>query len=499
MLWEIIKKEVHSNIITARFIVGFFICLMLISASTYVGIQDYERRLNDYNTAVREHRDEVLKVRVYSELRPRVDRKPNRLSIFSQGMDKRLGNTFRAELPAVPMIYDGQKHGAYNPFLALFLSIDLTFIFQVVLSLLALLFAYDAISGEREAGTLRLMMSNSIPRSSVLIGKYLSALLSLFWPIAVSVIVALLMIMLSGKVSLTDGDFLRIFIIVFVSLLYVSLFYLIGLLISTKTQRTATSLMLAMFVWVFLTIVYPNAGAFLADHAIKFAPSEGRYSRITELWSEFGRDRDEYKKKVVPKHSTHGSSSSSSQSSGSSDTLLYYVFESKAVNGNYKPESTVDALKQYYQYVEPLRIRTAYRTWQIRKQALDESYERKQRLTMNLLRLSPMVIYDNASATLAGADLGSIMHFVEQVRKYRESFIQYLNDQRAFSSVQWFKYGDGKTEDKPDLSGVPVFHQRAESIASSLSRGTVDMLLLFILNVMFFILSFMFFIKQEIK
>ncbi len=242
MLWEIIKKEFHSNVITARFIVGFTICLMLISASAYVAIQDYERRLDDYNVAVREHRDEVVGNSTYSGVRPKVDRRPNPLSIFNQGMDRRLGNTFNAWIPVVPMIYDGEKHGAYNPFLALFSSIDLAFVFQIVLSLLALLFAYDAISGEREGGTLKLMMSNPIPRSSVLIGKYLSALLSLFWPIAVSIIIALLMIMFSGKVSLTGGHFLRILLFVVVSLLYVSLFYLIGLLISTKTQRTATSL-----------------------------------------------------------------------------------------------------------------------------------------------------------------------------------------------------------------------------------------------------------------
>jgi ABC-type transport system involved in multi-copper enzyme maturation permease subunit len=166
MLWEIISKEFHSNIITARFILGFVICLMLISASTYVAIQDYERRLNDYNVAAREHRDEILNCRVYSEIHPRVDREPNRLSIFNQGMDKRLGNTFGAETSVVPVVCDGQKHGAYNPFLALFSFVDLTFVFRVVLSLLALLFAYNAISGERENGTLKLMMSNPIPRSS---------------------------------------------------------------------------------------------------------------------------------------------------------------------------------------------------------------------------------------------------------------------------------------------------------------------------------------------
>ena len=107
MLREIIKKEFRPNIITARFVLGFAICLVLISASTYVAIQDYERRLSDDDLALKEHRDEVLKTRVYSELRPRLDRKPNPLSIFSQGVDRRMGNTFRSEtaslwLPTYP-------------------------------------------------------------------------------------------------------------------------------------------------------------------------------------------------------------------------------------------------------------------------------------------------------------------------------------------------------------------------------------------------------------
>lgn len=506
MLWEIIRKEFHSNIIMARFIVGFIICLVLISASTYVAIRGYERRLNDYSVAAREHRDEVLNARVYSELRPRVDREPNRLSIFNQGMDKRLANTFMVLTSAIPMVYDGEKHGAYNPFLDLFSSVDLTFVFQVVLSLLALLFAYNAISGERENGTLKLMVSNSIPRSSILLGKYLSALLSLFWPIAVSVIVALLMIMFSGKVSLTGGDFLRVLLIVIVSLLYVSVFYLIGLLISTKTQRTSTSLMLAMFVWVFLTLIYPNAGGFLADRATKSEPGGEHYSQIEELWSEFERKRDEHRKELSPNGQRtrlwpgfSGSASIGSWSSYSEDTLSYSLFESMAMIGEFKPESAIDAPKKFYQYAEPLRIRTADRVWHIRKRALDETYGRKRRLTMNLLRLSPAAIYDNASAILASTDLGSVLDFVDQAQEYRRSFIQYLNDQRAFSSVYWFKYSDGKTEDRSELSGAPVFHYRAESIISSLSRGITDMLLLVILNVMFLILSYTLFIRQEVR
>jgi len=494
MLWEIVKKEFHSNVITARFIVGFIICLMLVSASTYVAIQDYGRRLDDYNVAVKEHRNEVLSKRVYSEVSPRVDRKPNPLSIFNQGLDKRLANTFGAGHSTVSMIYDGTKHGAYNPFLALFTSVDLTFVFQVVLSLLALLFAYDTISGEREGGTLKLMLSNPIPRSSVLIGKYLSALLSLFWPMAVSIIIALLMIMLSGKIALTGSDFLRIFLIVIVSLLYVSIFYLIGLLISTRTRRTATSLMLAMFVWVFLTLIYPNAVGFLVDRTIESNPEE-QFSQIEELWSEFSRERDRYKERVVPKYSTHGSSSSGASSSESRETLYYSLSESGATKGSFDPESTLGALKQFYQYQETLRIDTADQTWQIRKRLLDESYGHKQRLTTNILRISPAVIYDNVSAILSNTDLGSIQGYMDQVREYRRNFIQYLSDQKAFSSEHWFWYGTWEKENRPDLSEVPVFHQRAESIASNLGRGTLDILLLIILNGVLFMLSYTLFVS----
>ena len=43
-------------------------------------------------------------------------------------------------------------------------QVDWAFIIGYVLSLIALLFTFDAISGERERGTLRLMLANSIPR-----------------------------------------------------------------------------------------------------------------------------------------------------------------------------------------------------------------------------------------------------------------------------------------------------------------------------------------------
>ena len=60
--------------------------------------------------------------------------------------------------------------------------------FQVVLSLMALLFAYDAIAGEREAYTLRLMATNPVPRSLILLAKYASTMACLIVSLIISVL-----------------------------------------------------------------------------------------------------------------------------------------------------------------------------------------------------------------------------------------------------------------------------------------------------------------------
>jgi len=61
-----------------------------------------------------------------------------------------------------------------------------------VLSLLALLFTYDAIAGERETGTMRLTMSHPVRRGNILAAKYLGAMTCLILPLIMSLTIALI-------------------------------------------------------------------------------------------------------------------------------------------------------------------------------------------------------------------------------------------------------------------------------------------------------------------
>ena len=243
------------------------VTLLLVVANTVVLIADYERRLISYNTAVQQHREKVSKVKVYCELDGSllVDRPPNPLSIFNAGLDRRLGNSITVRHTLVPTLWDTHSHSADNPFLNLFSSVDLVLIFQVILSLLALLFAHDAIAGEREAGTLRLAMTNPVSRPVILLAKYISAMVCLILPVIMSLLLALILFSSSGLISLNGDHWLRIGGISLTTIIYLSAFYLMGLLISVATRRTATAIMLSMVIWSSLVLIYPSLSVFTVN------------------------------------------------------------------------------------------------------------------------------------------------------------------------------------------------------------------------------------------
>lgn len=239
MFLTLIRRELLANLMTFRFLVAMVVTLSLVVANTVVLIDDYERRLISYDTAVKQHHQKFLqRARTYSEVEGeiRIDRPPNPLSIFNAGLDRRLGNSITASHTFVPTLWDTRSHSADNPFLNLFSSVDLVLIFQVILSLLALLFAHDAIAGEREAGTLRLTMANPVSRPIILLAKYISAMACLILPVVMSLLLALILFSVSGSISLSGDDWLRIGGILLISIIYLSAFYLIGLLISVVTR-----------------------------------------------------------------------------------------------------------------------------------------------------------------------------------------------------------------------------------------------------------------------
>ena len=120
--------------------------------------------------------------------------------------------------------------------------------------LLGIVFAFDAVNGERSDGTLPRLLSQPIYRDDVINGKFAAglAVIGLVLTFITGVIAAFGIIRL-GIVPSAE-ELLRIVFWLIVTFLYISLWLAFGLLLSVVIRRAATSALVGFGIWLMATI-----------------------------------------------------------------------------------------------------------------------------------------------------------------------------------------------------------------------------------------------------
>jgi len=499
MLTTLIRKELLENLMTFRFCVTVFIMPLLVVANTSVLVKDYERRLASYNTAVKLHQEQLQGAKTYSAGLLYVARPPNPLSIFNVGLDKRLGNQIRVYHGYVPTLWDASTAGAENPFLNIFTSIDISFIFEVILSLLALIFAYDALTGERERGTLRLVLVYPVNRGILLLAKYISAMFCLLVPMLLSMILALIVLTTAGSFSLSTDDFLRIGGIILTSLVYLSVFYLIGMLISTMTRRTSSALMLSIFLWFFMVLVYPNLILAVMYPSFPQARATSAYNEIKQIWEKFDRERHQFlATDALPGETwSFGIIGRSAGEDFDDDPIVLSCYTGSYIHFwelSEEFEPRVPHARSYFRFAERRVIDATEKTWQVRKQRLTEIFVRPAEINRTLRKFSPVGMYDAAMQSWAGTGILGIQDFFRAVRQYQQTVINHFYDKKIFGSRQWFLADQGSV----DWGPLPMFSFFRSDVSVSAKRAFPEFCLLVLINLGLFLLIFLVFQRSEV-
>jgi ABC-type transport system involved in multi-copper enzyme maturation permease subunit len=499
MIWNIAKKELLSNLMTLRFFVGAVLFLVMSVLFTYVLLSDYRTKLESYNGYASRNNDELKKLMTYQNLKPIIYKPPEILSIFSKGVEENTGDSAQISIGEVPETTS--TAASKNPLLSVFPVLDVTLVFKLVISVLALLLAYDSISGEKEDGTLKLMLANSVPRHQVLLGKLVGGMITLAISIAVGFLMISLILEFSPTVEMTGNDWLRIALMFVFSLIMVSLLFNLGLFISSVTRHASDTLMFLLFIWVLFLLVIPNGSAYLAGRIRSIESREKVDSQVQEIWGRFEKELDS-KRKPWPQ-------GNSVQSDAGEPWGWYHRFATKNLI-RYKQE--LNTLS------EPLRIRYADDAWQANKEYL-ESMKQQKDLVDFISKFSPISLYEELIAGLSRTDVPGSERFANQAREYRQHIIDYLHNKKAFSSLRYFttvkeeylfdisandydlsrkKYDS--VEPRPlDVSDVPQFHYRPESVADTMNRIMPDFLILCFISILLFMCAFVSFMRCDVK
>jgi len=503
MIWKIAKKEFLLNLMTFKFSVATVVCVVLTAVFVPILVKDYQQRLKTYNDNVARNEAELREVRVYKNITPTIFRPQSVLSVFSAGLEQQLGDSANIELNNIPEADAALTED--NPYLSIFSVLDASLILKIVLSLLAILIAYDSISGERERGTLRLILANRTARHEVLLGKLLAGVVTLVVPTTIAFVVWVLVLEHSPMADLTSSDWARIGLMYLTSLVFISAMYNIGLLFSCLATRSAISLVLGLFFWVVCVVVIPNGSVYLATRIRPLESREKTDGQVALLRRELDTEARKQARQIYETQSYQNMS----------ENDVAGAFGHYYVRGCSK--DFFEFWQKAYPVTEPLRIKYADKIWEVEHGYLKTVWKQRY-LADNLSRISPIFSYENAMSILAGTDLSSFQYFMSEAKEYRSQMIEYIRSRtNNFSSPSYFTtcsrediaeyekdWGDRKARDKKtfdtplNLKDFPLPIYRPDP-AESLRRVIPDLALLIFANVLFFALSFVAFVKYDVR
>ena len=165
-----------------------------------------------------------------------------------------------------------------DPLAKLISHLDVIYIVAIVLSLLAIIFTYDAVCGEREDGTLKLLHTNRISRATILLGKLVGAWVAIGVPFLAVFLFAAILGSFVGGMTISAAVLIELGVICLASLLYIGFFLCTGLFVSSLVRHSGTSILILLFIWVLFVLVAPNASPIIASQ-ISPLPSVGAAER----------------------------------------------------------------------------------------------------------------------------------------------------------------------------------------------------------------------------
>lgn len=470
MIKYIIEKEIRDYIGTTKSVVTFSICSLLIILSFYAGAKNYNVAQLQYQAAKEENLRQLsgltdwLQVRQYRIFLP-----PQPLAALISGVSNDIGRTVevrgRGELSP-----EDTRYGE-DPIFAIFRFLDLDFVFQIILTLFAILYAYDAINGEKERGTLRLSFSYAVPRDKYLIGKISGSFLALVVPLLIPILLGCLLLPVLG-VNLSGEEWLRLSLIILSGILLTGAFLTLSVFVSSLTQKSSSSFLLLLVIWILSVMVIPRISVTMAGSAVDIPQiDEINFQKAklsAQLWNE---DR-------------------------------------KSIS-SFKPKSTSnmqDMMSEFNRFMQEKADNRDKKLMEL-SERLNEDRSNKlsvmENIALTIGRISPPTSFSIAANSLAGTSITLEEQFKRTAEDYQKIYAKFMKQKTGMLTggmVMFRQNSDGRKKPDPiNPHEIPGYNFKPVSLKESLASSVKDIGILLTFNLIFFAGAFYSFRKFDVR
>lgn len=463
----IIRRELLDHLKSVQFSVLVAASILLFAANGLVFVKDYSQLNSDYRLRVAQGDQHP------STMGTILFKSPSRLLFMAEGGEK----------DSPPGYYLGPKQtlsampsGPRNFKMPEIPEMDWAFIIKMIFSLYVILLGFEAVSGEKEQGTLRLVLSNSVGRIKLLAAKYLAILASAVIPLVVGLVVSLIIIGLFLPSVMGPGNLLRISFLFLLSLAYLSLFAFLSLFFSSLIPRSSLVLLVLLAFWIVFAFIVPDTSSLIAERFAK-VPSEYQMAKLVgptiqkEVWDRIRKVQDRIQK------------------------------------GELKTEKDVfeEADLAYGEGQD--RVRKLYVDY-------DNAMQQRADFAQKISRLSPTALFQYSAEGISETGPAADGRFLRDVRNYSRIYDDYivrkvgkvvgtspwsfstsatLNGKHIYIGSPWPQEYEG------DKSDFPRFSESKPTLLDGLGSGLGDIAGLIVWNIILAGLAFSAFLRTDVR
>ena len=457
-------REIQNYLYSLRFQVSFVIMLLVFVIGSVSFIKSFPDVRDNYIKYRQEQRKD-LEDRINDATNVAVKRdnfimSPRENSLISDCREQALPNLFTY---STYNVFDfSVRHNSVNPLMKQAQTLNWSFIVSMILGFVTLLFAYDAISGEKEDRTLALCLSNSVSRGTILFAKFLSIVTVAVSMLVIGILISLLIMSLSGMIRLDGGLLGETAGFVGISTLFIAAMAVIGLLSSVLTRKSNVSLLISLCFWLAFAVVIPNTSIFWANKLFPIANIDEVNQRIEEGRNTLNREAPD---------------------------------GSWSANGSnpFYPKHELRANLQMSFMLNEKQHKDAYYTDMFRQ------FENTRLLTM----ISPMAQFDYMNEAMLGGGYLRFRKNWDDLRIFQIQFLQWFKDldMKDDKSPHWYNPHENysTTRQKVLIDQVPLYTEQSANFAQRIGYMRTSLIFLSVMTIGVFAVCFVLLVRYDAR
>ena len=483
MIWHIVTRELLDHLTSLRFALTTLIFVALMITNAVVHLQTHPERVRKYSENVSaSHTELKSRTQLYALLQKgpgKLYKRPSPLTFIADGGDAflpsrtmsagswRLYGSASIWAMGVPHL-NMEALSNHRPTAVV---IDWVFIITYLLSFIPLLFTFDALSGERERGTLRLCLANSISRPAMLVGKFLGSFITVLIVFYFAVLFNLTIISTESWTQFGGADWGRVGLIVLIASCYAGIFIAVGLIVSTMTRESRLSLVVLLLIWVTVVVFMPST---LGTLSTKWMPpvqthhqfQKAKGAAIDQIRSNFLNKRQALRER-------RQSIETSQEAATRVDTSELEIQQELVA----KDMETRERLSRQHLAAQSAQVLRA----------------------RQITRCSPAAVVQYALESMAGTGFDRHLQFLERVDLHIRQFRNFIveMDRTDPESLHIIGIPKGMSEKPVSPEAIPTFEDKL-TFQDTLNPAIVDMLLLILLLSVFLAGAFLVFLRAEV-